>query len=375
MKAQMNIFEEANDLLDNFILNHLDSYHQYRNYDYGIDNRTNVSQISKYTSHRILYEYGIVEKLKKFDKKQKYTDEILWRIYWKGYLENYKSIWFEYINFKENSNNTNLISSAINGKTGIDCFDTWIEELRENNYLHNHSRMWFASIWIFTFGLPWQLGARFFMKHLLDGDASSNTLSWRWVAGMHTNKKPYLASKENIDKYTVNRFMNTPISMSNKVNVINNSQHQSNELPVQRNFPDNNILLMLDNDMNIINRSKLFNSYSKVYILSNVVINNEFELSEKVIQFKLGLIDKVNKLIPNSEVLKSTDLEIYLCGHNSIDVIYPGVGHNLDLINKFANQNQITINYIYREEDLKYWNYAKSGFYKFKTSFYRHCMI
>ena len=54
----MNIFEEANDVLDNFIINNLVSYHQLRNYDYGIENRTNVSQISKYTSHRILYEYN-----------------------------------------------------------------------------------------------------------------------------------------------------------------------------------------------------------------------------------------------------------------------------------------------------------------------------
>ena len=73
----MNIFDEANDLLDNFIFNHLNSYHQLRNYDYGIENRTNVSQISKYTSHRILYEFDIIERLKKYDKKQKYTDEIL----------------------------------------------------------------------------------------------------------------------------------------------------------------------------------------------------------------------------------------------------------------------------------------------------------
>ena len=371
----MNIFDKANDLLDNFIFNHLNSYHQLRNYDYGIENRTNVSQISKYTSHRILYEFDIIEKLKKYDKKQKFTDEILWRIYWKGYLENYKSIWYEYINFKENSNNSYLISSAINGKTGIDCFDTWIEELRENNYLHNHARMWFASIWIFTLGLPWQLGARLFMKHLLDGDAASNTLSWRWVAGMHTNKKPYLASKENINKYTVNRFRDTPISLSSKIKIIKHSQHQSNKLPVQRSFPNSNILIMFDNDMDIMNRSTLFNSYSKVYILRNIATNNEFDLSENVIQFKRGLIDKINKLIPNSEVLKSTDLGINLSGHSFIDVIYPGVGHNLDLINKFANQNQIIFNYIYREEDLKYWNYANSGFYKFKTSFNKINMI
>ncbi len=367
----MNIFKVANDVLDNFIFNHLVSYHRLRNYDYGINNRTNVSQISKYISHRILYEYDIIEKLKNLDKKKKYTDEILWRIYWKGYLENNKSIWFEYINFKENSNNLSLISSAMDGKTGIDCFDKWIEELRENNYLHNHSRMWFASIWIFTFGFPWQLGARFFMKHLFDGDASSNTLSWRWVAGMHTNKKPYLASKENIDKYTVNRFRKTPINISNKINNIKNNHHQSNKLPVQRSFPNSNILIMFENDMNILNRSELFNSYSKVYILSNGIINNGFELSEKVSQFKLGLIDNINKLIPNSEVLKSTDIDIFLWDQRSIDVIYPGIGHNLDFINKYAYQNQIIINYIYRDKDLKCWNCANSGFYKFKTSFYK----
>ena len=367
----MNIFEEANDLLDNFIVNNLVSYHQLRNYDYGVKNRSNISQISKYTSHRILYEYDIIEKVKSFDKKKKYTDEILWRIYWKGYLENHKSIWFEYINFKDDSNNSNEIISAMNGKTGIDCFDTWIKELRENNYLHNHSRMWFASIWIFTLGFPWQLGAKLFMKYLFDGDASSNTLSWRWVAGLHTNKKPYLASVENIDKYTVKRFRKPKISISNKINIIKNNQHQSNKLPAQKSFPKSNILLMFDNDLNILNRSKLFNSYSKVYILSNGIINNGFELSEKVSDFKLGLIEKINKFIPNSEILKSNQLKVLLRDQSFIDVIYPGIGHNLDLINRFANQNQININYIYRCEDLNYWNYADSGFYKFKKSFYK----
>ena len=65
----MNIFEEANNVLDNFIFNHLFSYHQLRNHDYGINKRNNVSQISKYTSHRILYAYDIVEKLNKFTKQ------------------------------------------------------------------------------------------------------------------------------------------------------------------------------------------------------------------------------------------------------------------------------------------------------------------
>ena len=124
--------------------------------------------------------------------------------------------------------------------------------------------------------------------------------------------------------------------------------------------------------MNITNRSRLFNSYSKVYILRNVVIINGLQLSEKVIKFNQVLINNINKLIPNLEVLISTEIETLFCHHRYIDVIYQGISYNLDLINKYAKQNQVNINFIYREKDNFYWKYANSGFYKFKTFFYRH---
>jgi deoxyribodipyrimidine photo-lyase len=66
--------------------------------------------------------------------------------------------------------------------------------------------MWFASIWIFTLGLPWALGADFFLRHLIDADPASNTLSWRWVAGLQTAGKTYLATRDNIARYTEGRF-------------------------------------------------------------------------------------------------------------------------------------------------------------------------
>ncbi len=95
---------------------------------------------------------------------------------------------------------------AIEGKTGIDCFDAWVEELLETGYLHNHTRMWFASIWIFTLQLPWELGADFTYRHFVDGDPASNTLSWRWVGGLHTRGKTYLARPDNIAEHTGGRF-------------------------------------------------------------------------------------------------------------------------------------------------------------------------
>ena len=366
----MDIFKEANLRLDNFIQNNLDSYHDLRNYDFGVNNRTNVSQISKYTSHRILLEYEIIEKLKTIDRKKKFTDELIWRIYWKGYLENYKSIWNEYKNITKFSYNPTVFNDANNGVTGIKCFDEWIEELRENNYLHNHSRMWFASIWIFKLRLPWQLGARIFLEHLYDGDAASNTLSWRWIAGLHTNNKPYLATNENIKKYTSNRFENTPINISNKINIIKNIRHKSNKIPFQINSPTSNNLLMFENDLNISNRHKLFNSYSKIYLIFNHYFEDRVKVSKNVVNFKIALIEKVKNLISNAEIISSSELNLILDDIESIDVIYPGVGSNLDFITKCSTQKQVNINFIYRKEDLINWKNANSGFYKFKSRFY-----
>jgi deoxyribodipyrimidine photo-lyase len=79
---------------------------------------------------------------------------------------------------------TQPLGGATFGRTGIACFDQWTGELLETGYLHNHARVWFSSIWIFTLRLPWKLGADFFIRFLNDGDSASNTLSWRWVAGL-----------------------------------------------------------------------------------------------------------------------------------------------------------------------------------------------
>ena len=96
--------------------------------------------------------------------------------------------------------------AATSGRSGIACFDAWGEELTQHGYLHNHARMWYASLWVYTLGLPWALGADFFLRHLLDGDPASNTLSWRWVCGLQTRGKTYHASAENIARYTEGRF-------------------------------------------------------------------------------------------------------------------------------------------------------------------------
>ena len=136
--------------------------------------------------------------------------EVFWRTYFKGWLERRPSVWrhcLETLSVEQDRlSGAKHWRMAEAGTTGIECFDAWAHELVETNYLHNHARMWFASIWIFTLRLPWQLGADFFLRHLLDGDPASNTLSWRWVAGLHTRGKNYAAAPWNIEKFTNGRF-------------------------------------------------------------------------------------------------------------------------------------------------------------------------
>ena len=145
---------------------------------------------------------------------EKFVSEVFWRTYFKGHLETHPAAWTDYLALAGSDRDRlaaepglrRTYEAAVEGRTGIDGFDDWAAELVETGWLHNHARMWFASIWIFTLRLPWALGAEHFLRHLVDGDPASNTLSWRWVAGLHTQGKHYVARAENIRRYTDGRF-------------------------------------------------------------------------------------------------------------------------------------------------------------------------
>lgn len=193
------------------------AYARLRNFDYGPENRSNISCLSPWIRHRALLESEVIEATlchQSPHKAEKFLQEVFWRGYFKGWLEHHPSVWVDYLDalnklavtLRDDSALRGRYEQAIDGRTGIDGFDEWVRELYDTGYLHNHSRMWFASIWIFTLQLPWQLGADLFFRHLIDGDPASNTLSWRWVAGLHTVGKNYLARPDNIAKYTNGRF-------------------------------------------------------------------------------------------------------------------------------------------------------------------------
>lgn len=178
--------------------------------------RDNVSQLSPWLHAGLISETEVLDAVlsqHSLRSAEKFIAEVFWRIYFKGYLEQRPAIWDDFCTGRDNAlatldANSGLraaYTEATEGRTGIEAFDVWAQELTETGYLHNHARMWFASIWIFTLRLDWRLGADFFLRHLMDADAASNTLSWRWVAGLHTKGKHYLARADNIARYTAGR--------------------------------------------------------------------------------------------------------------------------------------------------------------------------
>ena len=362
---------KAIDKLNNFVDKNLSDYSRLRNFDFGPDKRDNVSCLSPYVTHGVLNEIEIIKKsLAKFSfsKNEKFIQEVLWRTYWKGWLELRPNVWTDYLvslnNIREKFRDNKEYLNAIEGNTNIECFNEWVKELKENNYLHNHTRMWFASIWIFTLDLPWQLGAEFFMQHLYDGDAASNTLGWRWVAGVQTQGKHYLASEWNIKKFTNNRFSNIKLNENAPPKV-----SEKTYSIVKQNFANpqdigQNNLLVFENNLSLENTDFKDNKFKKVYLVSNNNENRSIKLSEKVIKFKSHLTkDQEQRLKDQSIDCEIIDVsEVKRIGENIIS-LYPTVGENLD----YLNSNNIKLNFLYRKLDQYSWQYCNKGFFNFKN--------
>ena len=356
--------------LGNFLEKGLSEYSRSRNFDYGPEKRNNVSCLSPYITHGVLDEIEIIKKsLSKFSfsKNEKFIQEVLWRTYWKGWLELRPSVWSDYIislkaireKYKEDPN----YLKAIEGTTKIECFDEWVKELKKNNYLHNHSRMWFASIWIFTLDLPWQLGAEFFLKHLYDGDAASNTLGWRWVAGIQTQGKHYLASEWNIKKFTNNRFQNIKLNENAPPKIADKTYSIIKNNFINPGISEDKTLVIFENNLSFETSDFKEFKFDKIILAVN---SNEFrniKLSDNVIKFKSELInDQLERIKSLSINCESISIDKLKDIKNDFYILYPSVGENLD----FVLSNLRNYKFIYRELDQFSWQFCNKGFFNFK---------
>jgi deoxyribodipyrimidine photo-lyase len=361
--------ERALDQLNSFIENDILNYNSKRSFDYGVNDRKNVSCLSPYITHRLITEYEAAKKVlakHSFQNVDKYIQEIFWRVYWKGWLEMRPRVWSDFLeDLKTIEEDTNYIK-AVNGETEIECFNDWVNELKNYNYLHNHTRMLFASIWIFTLCLPWQKGAEFFMKYLFDGDAASNTLSWRWVAGIQTKGKHYLAQSWNISKFTSNKYKNVKLNET-AIPIIDKRNYEISPLQVTKNDDRNEYLIVFDNENHI--ESFNLKKYKKIYFV--LLGNNQrsVKLDAKVLDFKRKIItSQLNMDEFNSELLDEEGFSDFIKKTISFDVVYPSIGENFSFLRNLSKKNDLKINFLTRKEDEFCWKFSNKGYFNFKSN-------
>ena len=238
-----------------------------------------------------------------------------------------------------------------------------MSELKKTGYLHNHTRMWFSSIWIFTLDLPWQLGAEFFMKYLKDGDPASNTLSWRWTAGLQTKGKNYVAQEWNIKKFTNQRYEKIKLN-ENAIPLVSDKEYvQINPEFNNGETKDDQTLLIFDNQLCFEESDFKNYKFKKIMLIQNTNLTRSIELDECLVKFKSDLIadqqtrlqDKFEVEIKDISYLKNFDL-------SNVIALYPGIGENLD----FLNENNINLKYLYRKFDQMTNQYCNKGFFNFK---------
>lgn len=365
--------------LESFLPNAGIYYAKQRNFDYGPDRRDNISLLSPYIRHRLISEQEVVSAVLAVHSPtaaEKFIQEVFWRTYWKGWLQQRPSVWHQYLAELDDHKSRKIfgLADALNAATGIMCFDHWVNELRTTGYLHNHARMWFASIWIFTLRLPWQLGADFFLTHLLDGDPASNTLSWRWVAGLQTIGKHYVASADNIERYTAGRFERP--TLARQAEALMGTDHPSPVAitPVPSTPSGRCLLLLTDEDL-----SPLSALPPTLDIVGVVTVDPAQPCAPSVAAFKRSalknaaddLSDELKVAAKKIDEWSAVALAEWAknCGVSAIVTAEAPVGYvapKLEMLAQDLAGQGVDLHFVRRQWDDLCWPCARKGFFAFK---------
>ncbi len=357
-------------------------YAKLRNYDLGAGQHTHVSTLSPYLRHRLITETEVLEAVltrHSLRTAEKFVQEVFWRTYWKGWLEMRPGVWLDYMTERSNAWNSVQTQSglrmrweeACEGRTGIDAFDNWARELVETGYLHNHARMWFASIWIFTLRLPWALGADFFLRHLLDGDAASNTLSWRWVAGLQTHGKTYLARASNIAKYTEGRF--EPQGLAPDAVPLPGREHPPRQALTVPDIVDPKLrtgLLITPEDLSPGFVADVMREPAAVAMTSHRTGMSHLQMSDTVLNWERHAMNDTASRWRNAlgEIEWVNDLSDWARSHNLEQIVTAEtpVGVEAQALDSLEGQSGLKVVKIRRPYDRAAWPHATHGFFRFK---------
>lgn len=188
-------------------------YGKTRNYADGA-----VTKLSPYISRGVISTRQVAQSVLKRGYSPEEIEVFIKELAWRDYFQ---QVWIAKGNLIDHDlrqpqakqSNKAIPESVAGHQTGITAIDHAIKSLYENGYMHNHLRMYVASICCNIAQSHWFMPAQWMYYYLLDADWASNALSWQWVAGSFSSKK-YYANQENINKYCHTNQQHTFLDVS-----------------------------------------------------------------------------------------------------------------------------------------------------------------
>lgn len=294
----MNFPVSLNEIKDR--INKIDpvAYDRTRNFTNG-----SVTYLSPYISRGVISGRQIIdsitEKRFSFEESEKLLQELAWREYFQRVWQHLDDdIFNDIYRFNNGVRHRHIQKSVVDGETGIKAIDEAIQQLYNTGYMHNHVRMYAASIVCNIGKAYWQIPSQWMYYHLLDGDLASNTCSWQWVAGSFSSKK-YYCNQENINHYTLSNqretFLDSTYEVLHMMDVPDKlkatvSLSLSTRLPEIENplVIDTSLPLFIYNSYNLDPNWRKDEKANRVLLLEPSHFK-KFPVSEKVIQFVIDL--------------------------------------------------------------------------------------
>lgn len=339
---------DYNEVLKRINTIHPIKYAQSRNFLNG-----HVTYLSPYISRGVISVKQVmdstVSKGYPFQAIEKLIQELAWREYFQRVWQDKKEmIWEDLKQTQPNVLHNQMISSILNATTGIDIIDQEIINLSNKGYLHNHIRMYIASIVCNIGNAHWASASKWMYYHLLDGDIASNNCSWQWVAGAFSSKK-YYCNQENINKYTFSKqtdsfldkpyeaLLNATLPPSLKETVsLQLITHLPKADPLQL---DPSIPTLIYNAYNLDPLWRKNEKVNRVLILEPSHFN-KYPVSEKVIEFIIALskniaglklyVGEVTTLVNLYPEAVSSQNDNFISKEHPLFDYYPGIKDDRD---------------------------------------------
>ncbi len=304
-----------------------------------------VTYLSPYISRGVISVDQVMETVLQkgynTDEIEKFLQELAWREYFQRVLQHKgDKIWDDIKQPQDDVLHHQMPTAIENAATGIEAIDQAILKLCSSGYMHNHVRMYTASLACNIAKAHWLQPSRWMYYHLLDGDIASNNCSWQWVAGTFTSKKYYF-NQENVNKYTFSiqqgSFLDEPYATIVSMPVPEMLQSTGNllletKLPVTK-LPqiDSSKPTLIYNSYNLDVRWRNDEDVNRMLLLEPSHFK-KFPVSDKVLKFIIDLSKNIDGLQLFTGEIGDIDFgeSLIISKEHPLFMYYPGIKDTRD---------------------------------------------